>query len=181
MTRGGASAPLRLVVHPCLLACASLALDIPVSAALQTPLCGTPRCVIPASRISASCGTMFRCRRIAFLRIPRSFLWAVNAFAWSFAVCGDSRDDRDGIFRRSSPPWTIPAWSSCSTRETWSTRSRPASGTCTRGDGAVSKPLRVVIGNHELYGGGTPGKFAERFGLPGPHGPSPTRTPTSRS
>jgi len=29
------------------------------------------------------------------------------------------------------------------------------------------KPLRVVIGNHELYGGGTPEKFAERFGLPG--------------
>jgi len=29
------------------------------------------------------------------------------------------------------------------------------------------KPLRVVIGNHELYGGGAPEKFAERFGLPG--------------
>jgi 3',5'-cyclic AMP phosphodiesterase CpdA len=24
-------------------------------------------------------------------------LWAMNAFAWSFAVCGDSRDDKDGI------------------------------------------------------------------------------------
>ena len=27
-----------------------------------------------------------------------ALLWAGNAFAWSFAVCGDSRDDRDGIF-----------------------------------------------------------------------------------
>ncbi len=36
-------------------------------------------------------------RRIIVLALF-ALLWAGNAFGWSFAVCGDSRDDRDGIF-----------------------------------------------------------------------------------
>jgi hypothetical protein len=38
-----------------------------------------------------------RTKRFAGL-VLLTLLWASHAFAWSFAVCGDSQDDRDGIF-----------------------------------------------------------------------------------
>src|SRR5659263_501606 len=37
-------------------------------------------------------------RKSIFLVLLVTLLWNGHAFAWSFAVCGDSRDDRDGIF-----------------------------------------------------------------------------------
>jgi len=48
------------------------------------------------------------------------------------------------------------------------TATRLESGTCTarRRRGSASR-CGVVIGNHEIYGGGTPGEVRERFGLPG--------------
>jgi len=97
-----------------------------------------------------------------------TLLWTGHAFAWSFAVCGDSRDDKDGIF-----PQILSAVDNSdmefllhlgdmvnndSPRE-WETYRETTA--------RFRKPIRVVIGNHELYGGGKPGKFAERFGLPG--------------
>jgi len=97
-----------------------------------------------------------------------ALLWAGHAFAWSFAVCGDSRDDRDGIFPQilsavdnSDMEFLLPTGDMVN-------KESPADWKTYRETTArFRKPLRVVIGNHELYGGGTPEKFAERFGLPG--------------
>jgi len=94
--------------------------------------------------------------------------WAANAFAWSFAVCGDSRDDKDGIF-----PQILSAVDNSDMEFLLHTgdmvnKDSPAEWDRYREATArFRKPLRVVIGNHEIYGGGTPEKFAERFGLPG--------------
>ena len=95
-------------------------------------------------------------------------LWAANAFAWSFAVCGDSRDDKDGIFAQ-----ILSAVDNSDMEFLLHTgdmvgKDSPGEWDAYREATArFRKPLRVVIGNHELYGGGTPEKFAERFGLPG--------------
>lgn len=95
-------------------------------------------------------------------------LWAANAFAWSFAVCGDSRDDKDGIF-----PQILAAVEHSDMEFLLHTgdmvnKDAPREWeTYLEATARFRKPLRAVIGNHELYGGGTPGKFAERFGLPG--------------
>ena len=95
-------------------------------------------------------------------------LWTANAFGWSFAVCGDSRDDRDGIF-----PQILSAVDNSDMEfllHTGDVVNKDEPGEWEKYRKATarfSKPLRVVVGNHELYGGGTPGKFAERFGLPG--------------
>jgi len=95
-------------------------------------------------------------------------LWASHAFGWAFAVCGDSRDDRDGIF-----PQILSAVDDSDMEfllHTGDMVNKDAPGEWDLHREAMarfSKPLRVVIGNHELYGGGTPEKFAERFGLPG--------------
>jgi len=95
-------------------------------------------------------------------------LWAANAFAWSFAVCGDSRDDRDGIF-----PQILAAVDNSDMEfllHTGDMVNKDSPGEWDAYREATSrfrKPLRAAIGNHELYGGGTPEKFAERFGLPG--------------
>jgi 3',5'-cyclic AMP phosphodiesterase CpdA len=97
-----------------------------------------------------------------------TLLWAANAFAWSFAVCGDSRDDKDGIF-----PQILSAVDNSDmefllhTGDMVNNESPGEWDLYRKATARFSKPLRVVIGNHELYGGGTPGKFAERFGLPG--------------
>jgi 3',5'-cyclic AMP phosphodiesterase CpdA len=108
-----------------------------------------------------------RTKHIAGLALL-GLLWASHAFAWSFAVCGDSRGDMDGIF-----PQILTAVDNSDMEFLLHT------GDMVNNDAPVewdryrkatarfSKPLRVVIGNHELYGGGTPGKFEERFGLPG--------------
>ena len=97
-----------------------------------------------------------------------TLLWAANAFAWSFAVCGDSRDDKDGIF-----PQILSAVDDSDMEFLLHTgdmvnNDSPGEWDAYRESTArFRKPLRVVIGNHELYGGGKPEKFAERFGLPG--------------
>ena len=96
-------------------------------------------------------------------------LWAANAFGWSFAVAGDSRDDANGIF-----PQILSAVDHSDMEfllHTGDMVNRDAPGEWDLYREATArfhKPLRVVIGNHELYDGGTPEKFAERFGLSGP-------------
>jgi 3',5'-cyclic AMP phosphodiesterase CpdA len=95
-------------------------------------------------------------------------LWTSHAFAWSFAVGGDSRDDKDGIF-----PQILSAVDNSDMEFLLHTgdmvnHDSPREWDIYREATArFRKPVRVVIGNHEIYGGGTPGKFAERFGLPG--------------
>ena len=108
-------------------------------------------------------------RRTVFL-IPllSALFWAANAFGWSFAVCGDSRDDKDGIF-----PQILSAVDDSDMEFLLHTgdmvnKDSPREWELYReATASFRKPLRVVIGNHELYGGGKPEKFAERFGLPG--------------
>lgn len=95
-------------------------------------------------------------------------IWATSAFAWSFGVCGDTRDDRNGVFprilgavERSDMEFLVhtgdlervggpAAW------ETFRAKTR-----------GFTRPLYVTIGNHELHGA-TPEEFARFFGLPGP-------------
>jgi 3',5'-cyclic AMP phosphodiesterase CpdA len=90
------------------------------------------------------------------------------ARGWSFAAAGDSRNDARGIFPRIlaavegspmefllhtgdiEPEGGEAAWSAF--------RARTA---------AFGKPLRLVLGNHELYGRGSREGFARFFGLPG--------------
>jgi predicted phosphodiesterase len=108
-------------------------------------------------------------RRTVFLiALLSTLLWAAHAFAWAFAVCGDSRDDKDGIF-----PQILSAVDDSDMEFLLHTgdmvnKESPGEWDLYRESTArFRKPLRVVIGNHELYGGGTPEKFAGRFGLPG--------------
>ncbi len=107
-------------------------------------------------------------RKSFLLVLLVALLRAASAFAWSFAVCGDSRDDRDGIF-----PQILAAVDNSDMEFLLHTgdmvnKESPGEWDAYREATArFRKPLRVVIGNHELYGGGTPEKFAERFGLPG--------------
>ena len=108
-------------------------------------------------------------RRTVFLiALLSTILWEANAFGWSFAVCGDSRDDKDGIF-----PQILSAVENSDMEFLLHTgdmvnKESPGEWDLYREATArFRKPLRVVIGNHEIYGGGTPEKFAERFGLPG--------------
>ncbi|HEY6096485.1 MAG TPA: metallophosphoesterase [Candidatus Deferrimicrobium sp.] len=108
-------------------------------------------------------------RRTVFLiALLLALLWAAHAFGWSFAVCGDIRDDVNGIF-----PQILSAVDGSDMEfllHTGDMVNKDAPGEWDLYREATArfrKPLRVVIGNHELYGGGTPEKFAERFGLPG--------------
>ena len=95
-----------------------------------------------------------------------ALLWTTTAFGWSFGVCGDSRDDKNGVFPRIlsavrdsdmefllhtgdlARPGGTKSWEAF--------RSTAAD---------FPKPLHVVIGNHELRGG-TREEFARFFGLP---------------
>jgi 3',5'-cyclic AMP phosphodiesterase CpdA len=105
------------------------------------------------------------------LRIGSTLLLAVlllasTAFGWSFGVCGDSRDDRNGVF-----PRILAAVRDSDMEFLLHT------GDLARPGGTKSweafkvkaadfpKPLYVVIGNHELRGG-TREEFARFFGLP---------------
>jgi 3',5'-cyclic AMP phosphodiesterase CpdA len=107
-------------------------------------------------------------RTIFLITLLSALLWAANAFGWAFAVCGDSRDDKDGIF-----PQILSAVDNSDMEFLLHTgdmvnMDSPGEWNLYREATArFRKPLRVVIGNHELYGGGTSEKFAERFGLPG--------------
>jgi 3',5'-cyclic-AMP phosphodiesterase len=97
-----------------------------------------------------------------------ALLWTGHAFAWSFAVCGDSRDDRAGIF-----PQILAAVDNSDMEFLLHTGDMVNKDSPDEWDAyhevtaRFGKPLYAVIGNHELYGGGKPGEFAERFGLPG--------------
>jgi len=107
-------------------------------------------------------------RTVVLVSVLSTLLWASYAFAWSFAVCGDSRDDRDGIF-----PQILSAVDNSDMEFLLHTGDMVGNDSSGEWDlfrettARFRKPLRVVIGNHELYGGGTSEKFAERFGLPG--------------
>ncbi|MGZ9197282.1 MAG: metallophosphoesterase family protein [Candidatus Deferrimicrobiaceae bacterium] len=96
------------------------------------------------------------------------FLWAANAFAWSFAVAGDSRDDRDGILPRilaevdrSDMEFLIHTGDleHVGGNEAWESFRKRTS--------RFRKPLRVVIGNHDFHKPGSREEFAKFFGLPG--------------
>jgi predicted phosphodiesterase len=107
-------------------------------------------------------------RAVLIFAVLFSMLWAGRAFAWSFALCGDSRDDKDGIFPQilaavdHSDMEFLLHTGDMVNRESGKEWRRFRELTASFG-----KPLRPVLGNHELYGGGTREKFAERFGLPG--------------
>jgi len=107
-------------------------------------------------------------RTVLLFALLSALLWAGHAFAWSFAVCGDSRDDKDGIF-----PQILSAVDDSDmefllhTGDMVNIDSPGEWDLYREATARFRKPLRVVIGNHEIYGGGTPEKFAERFGLPG--------------
>lgn len=97
-----------------------------------------------------------------------ALLWAANAFGWAFAVCGDSRDDRNGIL-----PQILSAVDASDMEfllHTGDMVNHDSPGEWDKFVAATAsfrKPLRVAIGNHELYGGGNRERFAERFGLSG--------------
>jgi 3',5'-cyclic AMP phosphodiesterase CpdA len=107
-------------------------------------------------------------RKPVFLVLLVTLLWTGNAFGWSFAVCGDSRDDKDGIF-----PQILSAVDDSDMEFLLHTGDMVNNDSPREWDlyreatARFRKPLRVVIGNHELYGGGKPDTFAERFGLSG--------------
>jgi predicted phosphodiesterase len=107
-------------------------------------------------------------RSVLFFAALSSLLWAGIAFAWPFALCGDSRDDRDGVF-----PQILAAVDNSEmefllhTGDMVSRDSQKEWDRFREATASFRKPLRAVIGNHELYGGGTREKFARRFGLPG--------------
>lgn len=92
-------------------------------------------------------------------------LWASAAFGWSFGVCGDSQDDRKGVFPRilaavrdSDMEFLLHTGD---LERPGGTRSWAGFKAKTAG---FPKPLRVVIGNHEIRGG-TREEFARFFGL----------------
>ena len=107
-----------------------------------------------------------RMTRVAILALC-ALLCAGHAFAWAFAVCGDSRDDKDGIF-----PQILSAVDASDMEFLLHTgdmvsRGTPGEWVAFRDlTAAFRKPLRPVIGNHEIYKG-TRGDFVRFFGLPG--------------
>jgi 3',5'-cyclic AMP phosphodiesterase CpdA len=94
-------------------------------------------------------------------------LWAGNAFAWAFAVCGDSRDDKDGIF-----PQILSAVDASDMEFLLHTGDLVRDGADAEWEAfqgvtaSFRKPLRVAVGNHDVRKGTRDG-FARRFGLPG--------------
>ena len=96
-----------------------------------------------------------------------ALLWAGQAFAWGFAVCGDSRDDKDGIF-----PQILSAVDASDMEFLLHTGDLVTNGTKAEWEAfrAIAspfrKPLRVVAGNHDVRAG-TRERFAGEFGLPG--------------
>ncbi len=103
----------------------------------------------------------------ASLIVLATLLMAGNAFGWSFAVCGDSRNDKNGILpkilaevERSSMEFMIHTGDleNGGGEKKWTGfRGRTKEFT---------KPLYFAIGNHELHDGGTREGFVRFFGLP---------------
>jgi len=107
-------------------------------------------------------------RKTIFFAILVLLLWAANAFAWSFAVAGDSRDDKDGILLQ-----ILSAVDNSDMEFLLHTGDLERSGgdkawqTFRKRTNGFRKPLYVVIGNHELRKPGTREAFVKFFGLPG--------------
>jgi len=111
--------------------------------------------------------TCMRSTRLAVL-ILVALLWTGHAFGWSFAVAGDSRDDREGI---------LPRILSAVDRSDMEFLLHTGDLENTGGDAAwqafrkrtrkFRKTLYVVLGNHELRKPGTREGFVKFFGLPG--------------
>jgi 3',5'-cyclic AMP phosphodiesterase CpdA len=106
-------------------------------------------------------------RKPVLLGLLYTLLWAGSAFAWAFAVCGDSRDDKDGIF-----PQILSAVDASDMEFLLHTGDLVTNGTDAEWEafGVVTasfrKPLRVAPGNHDVRKGTRDG-FVRRFGLPG--------------
>src|SRR5512145_2248638 len=107
-------------------------------------------------------------RTVFLLAVAAALGWASAAFAWSFGVVGDTRDDRNGVFPRIL---AAVADSDMEFLVHTGDLERPG-GTKSwerfrRRTADFPKPLHVVIGNHEVRGGDAQ-EFARFFGLPGP-------------
>jgi 3',5'-cyclic AMP phosphodiesterase CpdA len=107
-----------------------------------------------------------RAKRSALLLAAAALAWASAAFGWSFGVVGDTRNDRNGVFPRilaavadSDMEFLIHTGDleDRGGTKAWETFRRRTAG--------FPKPLHLVIGNHEIRGGGAP-EFARFFGLP---------------
>ncbi len=107
-------------------------------------------------------------RTIVLLAFAAALAWASAAFGWSFAVVGDTRDDRHGVFPRildavAESDMELLIHTGDLERpggtKSWEAFRRRTAG--------FPKPLHVVIGNHETRGGDAQ-EFAAFFRLPGP-------------
>jgi 3',5'-cyclic AMP phosphodiesterase CpdA len=108
-------------------------------------------------------------RAILLTAVLSALLWAGGrAFAWSFAVTGDSHGDREGTFSGilaavddSGMEFLLHTGDMVdrNTGREWRRfREKTAS---------FGKPLHAVVGNHDSRGNGAREEFAKRFGLPG--------------
>ena len=95
---------------------------------------------------------MTRRFRSGFALLLAAMLWASAAFGWSFAVCGDSRDDTGGVFPRilaevrdSDMEFLVHTGD---LERPGGTKSWKAFRAKTAD---FAKPLHIAIGNHELY------------------------------
>jgi 3',5'-cyclic AMP phosphodiesterase CpdA len=106
-----------------------------------------------------------KCFGFGYALLLAALLWASSALGWSFGVCGDSRDDRNGIFplilasvENSDMEFLLHTGDLERTggRRSWEAfKAKTAS---------FGKPLYVAIGNHEIMGG-TREEFSRFFGL----------------
>jgi 3',5'-cyclic AMP phosphodiesterase CpdA len=108
---------------------------------------------------------MMKCIRSGSVLLLVAMLWASPAFGWSFAVCGDSRNDKNGVF-----PRILAAVRDSDMEFLLHTGDleRPGGTRSWKAFKAKTidfpKPLHVVIGNHEIHEG-TREEFARFFGL----------------
>lgn len=106
-------------------------------------------------------------RTVIALAFAAALGWASAAHAWSFGVVGDTRDDRHGVF-----PRILSAVAGSDMEFLLHTGDLERKGGTVaweefrRRTAGFPKPLRVVIGNHEVHGA-RPEEFARFFGLPG--------------
>jgi 3',5'-cyclic AMP phosphodiesterase CpdA len=106
-------------------------------------------------------------RKTALVALLLVLLRAGSAFAWAFAFCGDNRDDVDGIF-----PQILSAVDNSGMEFLLHAGDLVSNGTDAEWEAfrkitaSFRKPLRVVVGNHDVHQG-TRERFAREFGLPG--------------
>jgi predicted phosphodiesterase len=106
--------------------------------------------------------------RFGYVVVLLVLLWRCVAYGWSFGVCGDSRDDKSGIFPRilaavrdSDMEFLLHTGD---IERPGGTKSWEAFQAKTADFG---KPLYIAIGNHEIHGG-TREEFARFFGVANP-------------